>query len=240
MNKFMLWGLVVPVFLFVGCKSGDAGNMGPSPQKNTGLVVLERIEWIQTWVEDIGVDSLPRLMLIGDSHVAQYYSYVKKELQGKFVLGCYAGSKCLGNPYLEKEIKLFLQQYPCDVIVYNNGLHGKEYPDSVYAAHIPKVFEIFRKVAPKAKIIWVNTTPVRKKGNLKAFDAFNEQVIIRNKLARKYMVEQGIPIVNSYKLGVEHPEYYNTGGVHFNTEGKMAEAKGIAEAVLKVTKRGGD
>ena len=234
---------ILPLFILItsvlcGCNGENPGQVaGSNKYGDTGLVILERIEWTQTWVEDTGTDSLPRLLLIGDSHVAQYYSYVKKELLGKFVLGRYAGSKCLGNPYLEEEIKLFLQQYPCDVIVFNNGLHGKEYPDSVYAAHIPAVFDIFKKYAPHARVIWVNTTPVREKGELDKFAPFNAHVIIRNKLARDYMEKHGIPIVDSYSLGAEHPEYYNTGGVHFNEEGKKAEAHGIAMAVLKTGKQ---
>ncbi len=231
------------VFMLVsGCNAGSSGNRQPlSSDKDTGLVILEPIEWVNTWVEDTGVDSLPRLMLIGDSHVVQYYSYVKKKLQGKFVFGRYAGSKCLGNPYLLKEIKLFLQQYPCDVIVFNNGLHGgingRAYPDSVYAADIPKVFDIFRKYAPHARIIWVNTTPVREKGHPGTFAPFNAHVIIRNQRAGKYMTKHGIPIVDSYSIGAKHPEYYQPGGVHFNAEGKKAEARGIAETVLKVLTR---
>ena len=231
---FLSFVLIMPVFW--GCNGDNPGQTAANSKPgDTGSVILEKIEWTQTWVDDTGTDSLARLLLIGDSHVAQYYGYVKKELRGKFVLGRYAGSKCLGNPFLEEDIRLFLRQYPCDVIVFNNGLHGKNYPDSVYAAHIPVVFDIFKKYAPHAKVIWVNTTPVRKKGELDKFAPFNMHVIMRNKLAREYMEKHGIPIVYSYSLGVEHPEYYNAGGVHFNAEGKTAEAHGIAVTVLKVT-----
>ncbi len=204
------------------------------PEKEDGLVVRERIEWTNMWVEDTGVDTLPRLLLIGDSHVQQYYGFVRQELQGLVTFGRYTGSKCLGNPYLLDEIRLFLRQYPCDVIVFNNGLHGRAYPDTVYAAALPAVFRIFREEAPHAKVIWVNTTPVRKTENLEAFGEFTEHVKIRNELAARFMKQHGIPVVDNWSVGYGHPEYYSRDGVHFNKEGKTAEAHNVAVAVRKV------
>ena len=215
-------------------------NHAENPQKisdremNEGLVVLERIEWTNIWVEDSDVDTLPRLLLIGDSHVQQYYPFVKKELQGSVTFGRYTTSKCLGNPYLLDEIRLFLRQYPCDVIVFNNGLHGRDYPDSVYAAALPAVFKIFKEEAPHAKVIWVNTTPVRNRKDLQQFDSFTEHVKVRNELAAKFMKEQGVPIVDNWSVGYHHPEFYSHDGVHFNEEGKTAEAHNVAEAVRRV------
>ena len=204
--------------------------------KDKGLVALERIEWTSVWVEDTGVDTLPRLLLIGDSHVQQYYGFVKKELQGEVTFGRYTSSKCLGNPYLLDEIRLFLRQYPCDVIVFNNGLHGRAYPDSVYAAALPDVFRLFREEAPAAKVIWVNTTPVRGGTDMKEFTPFTEHVKVRNTLAAEYMKEHGIPVVDNWSLGYDHPEYYSPDGVHFNAQGKEAEARNVAEAVREVLK----
>ncbi len=224
---------LLAMLLFQAC---NTVNEKKEVSKDKGLVVLERIEWTNMWVEDTGVDTLPRLLLIGDSHVQQYYGFVKKELQGEVSFGRYTSSKCLGNPYLLDEIRLFLRQYPCDVIVFNNGLHGKAYPDSVYAAALPDVFRVFREEAPAAKVIWVNTTPVRGGTDLTEFTPFTDHVKIRNALAAEYMKEHGIPIVDNWSVGYEHPEYYNSGGVHFNAQGKEAEARNVAEAVRKVLK----
>jgi hypothetical protein len=223
--------LLMAVMVLFSCQTGQTPDKNNISEKEKGLVVLERIEWTNMWVEDTGVDSLPRLLLIGDSHVQQYYPFVKKELKGLVTFGRYTSSKCLGNPYLPVEIRLFLRQYPCDVIVFNNGLHGRAYPDSVYAAALPAVFRIFQEEAPRARVIWVNTTPVRVRGDLEQFDPFTDHVKVRNALAEKFMKEHQIPIVDNWSVGYEHPEYFNPGGVHFNAEGKAAEARNVAEAV---------
>ncbi len=206
--------LLIPIVI-IGFLS-SCSNAKKSEDQDKGLIILENIEWTNQWVENTGDKSLPRLLLIGDSHVQQYYGFVKEKLKGKFNFGRYTTSKCLGNPFLAKEIKTFLQQYPCDVIVFNNGLHGSEYPDSVYAAAIPEIFNIFKEVQPKAKVIWVNTTPRRKSKNLQEFTSGIIHVQARNKYASVFMKQHNIPIVDSYTLEYEHPEYYLNDGVHFN------------------------
>jgi len=226
-------GWLMALIVLFSCNTGQVTNENVR-EKEQGLVILERIEWTNIWVEDTGVDSLPRLLLIGDSHVHQYYPFVKKELQGLVTFGRYTGSKCLGNPYLLDEIRLFLQQYPCDIIVFNNGLHGREYPDSVYAAALPAVFRLFREEAPEAKVIWVNTTPVRNRENMEEFGPFTDHVKARNIMAAVFMEKHGIPVVDNWAVGYDHPEYYSPDGVHFNDEGKTAEARNVAETVRKV------
>ena len=231
------------IVLIVLTSLGFAGYINYSPDvrgkegnsdKEKGLVILENTEWTNIWVEKTNDKSLPRLLLIGDSHVQQYYGFVKKELEGRLNLGRYATSKCLGNPFLLKEIKLFLQQYPADVITFNNGLHGVDYPDDVYAKALPKLLNIFRDVAPDAKVIFVNTTPVRDKNDLNKFTPFTDHVKVRNRYAEEIMEKNHIPVVDSWSLGFEHEDYYSPDGIHFNAKGKEAEAKGVAAAVLKV------
>ena len=216
--------------LITACNTSGSG-------KKEGVVILENTEWTNQWVENTNDKTLPRLLLLGDSHVQQYYGYVKQELKGKFNFGRYATSKCLGNPFLAKEIRTFIEQYPCDVIVFNNGLHGPEYPDSVYAAALPAIFSIFKEVQPSAKVIWVNTTPRRSSKDLSVLLPSNEHLKARNRYAKEFTDKHNIPVVDSWSLGFEHPEYYTKDGVHFNETGKKAEAKGVAQAVLNVMKK---
>ena len=92
--------------------------------------------------------------------------------------------------------------------------------------------------APEARIVWVNTTPVRSKENPEIFDPFTDHVKFRNRYAIQYMKDHGIPVVDVYSLGADHPEYYSSDGVHFNDDGKKAEAHIIAEAVRKILVEG--
>jgi hypothetical protein len=223
----MFLTLSIAVLLFSGCDKVGTNN---STEKE-GLIILEKTEWTNQWVENTHDTVLPRLLLIGDSHVQQYYDYVKRELNGKFVFGRFTTSKCLGNLFLVKEIKTFLEEYPNDVTVINNGLHGPDYPDRVYADGLPVLFRIFSEVAPNAKVIWANTTPRRNPRNLAELLPINEHIKARNAAAKAYMKKHNIPIVDLWSLGLNHPEYYSDDGIHFNEAGKQAEAKLVAKAV---------
>ena len=47
------------------------------------------------------------------------------------------------------------------------------------------------------------------------------------------MKEHGIPTNNLYGLVEQHPDWHSTDGVHFNGKGKEAQAKQVAESVIK-------
>jgi len=228
--KFIV--LLATTFLLsvTGCRNYSSSQ----PEASRGLVILERTEWTNQWVEDTRDTSLPRLLLIGDSHVQQYYPYVKRELEGQFLFGRFTSSKCIGNPYLVREIKTFLEQYPCDVLVFNNGLHGPEYPDTVYATALPLVLKMFKAVRPEAKIIWVNTTPRRNSQNLNKFLPATEQIKARNRAVKVFADRYNLPVVDLWSIGYEHPEYYSKDGTHFNEAGKKAEANAVSQTIRNI------
>jgi len=70
----------------------------------------EAIEWCDIWISHANETSLPRVLLIGDSIVRDYYPEVEKRLVGKA---------------------------------------------------FPILIETIRAHAPKAKLIWATTTPLR-------------------------------------------------------------------------------
>ena len=176
------------------------------------------------------------MLLIGDSHVERYYPVVQRELAGVAYCGKLTTSKSLGDPLLRDEIKLILKQYEFAVISFNNGLHGKGYSEAQYGNDIPLIFDLFKKYS-QGKIIWVNTTPVRKKENLSEFDHFTARVQERNRLVRQYLKGADIPIVDLFSLGEKHVEYYTKDGVHFNPEGVTAEADAVAAQIKEMLKR---
>ena len=57
-----------------------------------------------------------------------------------------------------------------DVVHFNNGLHGWGYNEEEYQKHFPELVATIRKHAPKAKLTWATTTPVRTSGDLTVFD----------------------------------------------------------------------
>jgi len=200
-------------------------------QYDRTTIPLEKIEWSNLWVLNDS-NSLPRILLIGDSHVVQYYNDVKKKLEGLASCSRYASSKCFGNPFLPEEIKLILRQYSFDIICINNGLHGKDVPEETYGAAVSGVFNALQKYSD-AKIIWVNTTPERIKNNLDEFDGFTNRIRTRNQLVEKYVSTIDVPVVDNFSLGKNHPEYYKKDGIHFNEQGVNAESDQIVRMIRK-------
>ena len=106
------------------------------------------------------------MLLIGDSITKGYYPQVAEKLKGKASVARLATSKSLGDPVLLAEVALVLDQCRFDVVHFNNGMHGWGYSEEEYGKAFPELVATIRKHAPKAKLIWATTTPVRRRGNL--------------------------------------------------------------------------
>lgn len=193
----------------------------------------ERIEWSDIWIMNADEADHPRLLMVGDSIVRGYYSNVEKLLDGKADCARYTTSKFLGNPDYLGELSLIVKRYDFDVIHINNGLHGWVYSEDEYKESLVELLKVLKRDAPKAKLIWCMTTPVRVKDDLETFADNNARAIERNKIAAAVMKENNIPMNNLYDIVVNHPEYFSNDGVHFNNEGKTAQAKAVAEMVMK-------
>ena len=58
----------------------------------------ENIEWCDIWVTGADGDTLPKVLLVGDSIVVSYYAEVAKALAGKFFCARLATSLCVCAP----------------------------------------------------------------------------------------------------------------------------------------------
>ena len=199
----------------------------PAPQ-----VRLERIEWSDVWVVDADRDDLPKVLLVGDSIVKGYYDHVEKALAGKAACARYATSKFLGNPDYLVELSLLLKRHDFDAVHINNGLHGWDYSEAEYRQGLEELLAVLKRDAPKAKIIWCMTTPVRSSGDLSQFDVGqNDRVIARNKIAGELMEAAEIPVNNLYETVRDHPDYFAGDGVHYNDKGRAAQAEQVVSII---------
>src|SRR6185369_80161 len=121
----------------------------------------EAIEWCDIWISHANETNLPRVLLIGDSIVRDYYPEVEKRLAGKAFVGRLATSRFVADPVLLKEIETVLGGTKFDVIVFNNGMHGWQHSEAEYRKAFPKLIKAIQAHAPKAKLIWATTTPLR-------------------------------------------------------------------------------
>ena len=140
---------------------GKEANRAAAPH-----VARESIEWADIWIPEANATTLPRVLLIGDSITRGYYPKVVEQLKGKASVARLASSKSIGDPALLAEVALVLDQCRFDVVHFNNGLHGWGYSEDEYQKHFPGLVATLRRHAPKAKLIWAATTPMRQSGKL--------------------------------------------------------------------------
>jgi hypothetical protein len=197
----------------------------------------EKIEWCDVWIVDADKSDQPRVLLIGDSITRAYYPEVAKKLAGKASVSRFSTSSSVGDPALIKQIKTFLTENHFDVIHFNNGMHGWDYTEAEYQKYFPEFVTVIQEAAPKARLIWATTTPVRKKNELTQLDPKTARVKARNEIAAVYVTGHSIPTDDLFRLVESHPDYYREDGVHFAAPGSTAEAAQVAAAVEKLLDR---
>ena len=194
--------------------------------------VREPIEWTDTWIAHADKTDLPRVLLVGDSITRGYYDAVDKALEGRAYCARYCTSKFIGHADFLAELTILLDAYAPDIIHMNSGLHGWGYTEEQYAAAFAPLFDVLAKHAPKAKIVWASSTPMRNAQTLTEFDPMTDRVRARNRIAREAMQGHGIPIDDLFTLVETHSDYYAKDGVHFNDAGRATLAKQVTDAIL--------
>jgi Lysophospholipase L1 and related esterases len=222
--------LLLPFLLAVGM----AGNFAAEP--NVTPPAREAIEWCDIWISHANETNLPRVLLIGDSITREYYPEVEKHLAGKAFVARLATSRFVADPVLLKEIELVLDQTQFDVIHFNNGMHGWRHSEAEYRTAFPKFLKIIRAHAPKAKLIWATTTPL-KDGKGVTYDTkaeySDERIAARNAIAAEIVAAQKIPTVDLNAVVKGHAEYHSD-NVHFNGQGVQILATEVSQAVEKL------
>ena len=73
-------------------------------------------------------------------------------------------------------------------------MHGFDYTEEEYDKSFPQLIKVIRKYAPKAKLIWATTTPVRTGEGMKEFAPVTERLKVRNQIALKHINRAGIEV----------------------------------------------
>ena len=212
-----------------------AGNLTVA-KSNAAPPARESIEWCDIWISHANETNLPRVLLIGDSIVRDYYPEVEKRLVGKAFVGRLATSRFVADPVLLKEIESVLDGARFDVIQFNNGMHGWQHSEAEYRKAFPKLIKTIRAHAPKAKLIWATTTPLRN-GKDVTYDTkaeySDQRIAARNALAAEVVAAQKIPTVDLNAAVRGHPELHSD-NVHFNGQGSQILAALVSAAVEKL------
>ena len=199
----------------------------------------ESIEWCDIWISHANETNLPRVLLIGDSIARDYYPEVEKRLAGKAFVGRLATSRFVADPVLLKEIESVLSGAKFDVIQFNNGMHGWQHSEAQYRKAFPKLIKTIRANAPKARLLWATTTPLRDGKDVtyvtKA-EYSDDRIAARNALAAEVVAAQKIPTVDLNAVVRGHREFHRD-NVHFNAQGSQILAAQVSAAVEKLLPR---
>lgn len=230
MTAIFMKNLLV-AFLFV---VGLATNRAVAEQ-NVARPAREFIEWCDIWISHANETNLPRVLLIGDSISRDYYPEVEKRLAGKTFVARLSTSRFVTDPVLLKEVELVLSETKFDVVLFNNGMHGWQHTEPEYQNGLPKLIKAIRAHAPKAKLIWATTTPLRDgkgvTGDTKA-EYSDERIASRNAIAAEIVAAQKIPTVDLNAAVRGHPELHSD-NVHFNGQGSQILAAQASELIIK-------
>jgi lysophospholipase L1-like esterase len=213
----------------------DASSGNKPSASDLSQFPREDIEWINVWLPNTNDKDLPRVLLIGNSITQSYYGKVQSLLEGKAYTGRLTTSKSLGDPALLAEIELVLRVEKFDIIHFNNGLHGFVYSEDEYRKSFPDLLKTIREYAPKARLIWASTTPIRTGDGMKEFAEGTARVKARNQIALEAIQGQNILLNDLFRLVEEHPDYYAGGdGVHLVDVGVTALANQVASVILNI------
>ena len=219
---------VIFLILFSGCVSAKKTIEGVSKNEST--------EWSNTFIVGTDKTDLPKVLLIGDSHVERYYPVVIENLKGKVYCSKFTTSRSFGDPNFIEQLDLVLKKFDFDVICINNGLHGEFYSIDEYKNYFPVVCDLIKKKSRKG-IIWVNTTAFRKRNSLDEFHERNSQVVMRNKVCLEFTTKNQIPLLDFYTASLNNKEYFTNDGIHFNETGVKVQAEMLCVEINKKLKK---
>lgn len=200
-------------------------------QKTT---LKEYIEWTNLRWHNAPDRFKPRVLLVGDSIVGGHADMVFKLVQDRLCIDYLATSKCVSDKDYMAELDYMLSQNNYTVIIFNNGLHGFDIDDAVYAENLREALAYLK--TKTELLVWRNSTPIRTVGDLNRFeDARNPRVIKRNENAVKIASELYLPVIDLYTPMAGNPDLFSEDAIHFNLNGCKFQAENIA-AFLKQQK----
>ena len=179
----------------------------------------EKTEWSQFYWFDTDQQTLPRVLLVGDSIVVGSRQDVADCLRGTAVVAAYSTSKIVGDPAIYRELSLALSDYNIDLIYLNNGLHGLGCTDDFYRKGLTDLIAVLKQ-STKAILAWRSSTPISVKDRPDTLDPVNNPVVIRrNQIAAEVMALNKIPVNDLFQAMVNHPEFRSNDGYHYSPEG---------------------
>lgn len=125
-------------------------------ETNEVLQKLETMEWDNTWWEQTANTTAKRILYIGDSISCGTRHCITALSNAEIVCDGFGTSKGIDNPHLKASIELCMkQQSKCDMILFNNGLHGWHLSNEEYEKYYEELL-LFLLKAKKANLYFAH------------------------------------------------------------------------------------
>ena len=192
------------------------------------------------WNVSVPIDTsrkLPKALCYGDSIMADYFRELPAMLKGKVYCYSYHGFVTqLGNvPEAGFLGACSVADY--DLVLFNNGLHSLGWTedkatDEQIKASYRSLVRVFRKGAPKAKLVYMATTP-HNSGGAKPRKVGKHDPTIRrlNRLACEVMAEEGVEVFDAYAFMLPNLDS-SRDALHWDWGGNRKLARRVADEIL--------
>lgn len=200
-------------------------SMGNTYMSGEYRYPLEAKEWTQVWHDEAMDKTTPRVLLVGDSIFNGIISNMIHMVNGTVLFDSFCSSKAVDNPFLLKELDVFMeQQGQRKVILFNNGLHGWHLDDETqYAEGYENIIQYLQKKYPKSQLVVSLTTVVK--------DEHLSRVLVRNQVAERISKKYQCPIMDMFTESQKQEHRMTGDGVHFEAEGYQELCKSILDFV---------
>jgi hypothetical protein len=181
-------------------------------------------------------DSLPHVLLIGDSVMNGYHQSVIDSLKGSANVDYWLTPKHLKSEHLFVDLKNVVSAKQYAVIQFNIGLHGwpkGRIADEEYVPLLEKYVDTLQEHAKGAKLIWASITPVTESDKPELNKEINPVIALRNDLAKKVMQQNHIPVNDLYALVVDQLHLAKLDRFHWTDPGYQLMARQSVDFIGK-------
>jgi len=188
-----------------------------------------------------GDETLPNVLLMGDSIANGYSRRVAARLKGVANVDLYVtGKHVVGN--LWEDVTPVVAHRSYQVIHFNEStLHAwppGRVQEGQYEPAFRKYVETIRANAPEAKLIWASATPMTVREKPTELDSqFNPKIQGWNQVAAKVAKEAGVAVNVLYALMLDHLDLGAGDRFHWKAAGAELQAGAVAESIRRVLER---
>ncbi|MBI9064318.1 MAG: SGNH/GDSL hydrolase family protein [Marinilabiliaceae bacterium] len=148
-------------------------------------------------------DTLPKVLLIGDSVMNGYHQSVIDSLKGSVNVDYWLTPVHLKSEHLFTDLAKVVSFRDYDVIHFNIGLHGwpkGRIADDEYVPLLDKYVSTIKENSDHSRLIWASITPVTEREKAELNKEINPVIVERNGLAAGVMKKYHVSVNDLYGL----------------------------------------